>query len=192
VVGAHRARQHGWVTSPCCLVDDMFTLHDSRRVRIRSVRDDDGDRLVAFHEGLSERTVRRRFLAGLPHLSATQARTFAHVDGVKRVALVAEDAAGALVAVARFDCLSDEAGAEIAVVVADDYQRQGLGTELVERLVTLARAHGVDHFAAEVLVENRPMLATFRDAGLEFTSERDCGVLSLDLPLQIGLRPPAP
>ena len=168
---------------------DTVVLQDGRTVRIRPVRADDAPLIIAMHEGFSARTVRRRFFSSMPHLPAEQARRFAEVDGTSRVALVAETATGDLVAVARYDCLpgtgptSSLVGAEFAIVVSDDYQHHGLGVALLRRLIVVARDHGVDHFTADVLMDNRPMLATFRDVGLTFTSHADGGVVHLELPL---------
>lgn len=169
--------------------DDTVVLRDGRTLRIRPVRADDAARIIAMHEGFSARTVRRRFFSSMPHLPAEQARRFAEVDGTTRVALVAETAAGDLVAVARYDCLPGDGsatsslGAEFAIVVSDDYQHHGLGVALLRRLIVVARDHGVDHFSADVLMDNRPMLATFRDVGLTFTSQVEGGVVHLELPL---------
>jgi GNAT superfamily N-acetyltransferase len=162
---------------------ELVVLQDARQVRIRPVRSDDTDALIAMHEHLSARTVRRRFFASMPHLSPEMARIFTSVDGISRVALVAVDDTGGLVAVARFDLLADRSEAEVAVVVLDDYQHHGLGVLLLERLIVIARDHGVDRFVADVLMENRPMLAAFRDAGLTYTSVRDGSELHLTLPL---------
>ncbi len=173
-------------------VDDTVVLRDGRVVQIRPVHADDASALVAMHEHHSARTVRRRFFSSMPHLPADQARRFADVDGTNRVALAAQDASGALVAVARYDCLPPGPGpsgqpggtaAEVAIVVTDDYQHHGLGVALLTRLIAVARAHGVDRFTADVLMDNRPMLATFRDAGLTYTADAEGGVVHLVLPL---------
>lgn len=168
-------------------VGELVVLQDDRHVWVRPVRSDDAEALIAMHEGLSAQTVRRRFFASMPHLSPEQARKFTGVDGSDRAALVAVDTQGALVAVARYDRLPATDGGEVAVVVLDDYQHHGLGVALLKRLIVVARDHGLDHFSADVLADNRPMLAAFRDAGLTFTADRDGGVVHLELPL-----PPVP
>ena len=175
--------------------EDTVVLDDGRTVTIRPVNADDADALIAMHEQHSPRTVRRRFFSSMPHLPADQARRFADVDGVSRVALVAQAPSGELVAVARYDCLPAQAGpagpagvadrvaAEVAIVVTDDYQHHGLGVAILTRLVAVARHLGVDHFTADVLMDNRPMLATFRDAGLTYQAHTEAGVVHLELPL---------
>jgi RimJ/RimL family protein N-acetyltransferase len=57
--------------------------------------------------------------------------------------------------------------AEVAFVVRDDYQRKGIGTELLTYLTFLARKQGLLGFTAEVLMENKPMLHIFESAGFD-------------------------
>ncbi|MDQ1687698.1 MAG: hypothetical protein QOK42_673 [Frankiaceae bacterium] len=151
---------------------------------IRPIAGEDTVRLMTLHAGLSERTVYQRFFGVLPQLSVGQAERFTHVDGVDRVALVAEAAAGHLVAVGRYDRLPpDGHAAEIAVVVADDYQHHGLGTLLVTMLRSHAHAAGVTEFVAEVLSDNRDMQDAFARAGLVSRTTHDHGVAHLVMPL---------
>jgi acetyltransferase len=165
-------------------VSTTTVLLDGTRLRIRPINADDTEALQAMHRGLSARTVQQRFFAALPELSTEQAERFSHVDGSDRVALVAEDPAGRLVAVARYDRLQpggDEA--EVAVVVADGYQHHGLGTLLVTMLRSHASRHGIVDLVADVLVTNRAMQRTFVLAGLKARASYDLGVVHLVMPV---------
>jgi RimJ/RimL family protein N-acetyltransferase len=154
---------------------------------IRPIRGDDTDALVAMHRGLSERTVYQRFFAFLPELSRTQADRFTHVDGIERFALVAEDPSGRLVAVGRYDRLPpDLRQAEVAVVIADDFQHHRLGTILVELLHAHAQAAGVIELVADVLTTNTGMRRAFGSAGLVAQSSEDHGVARLVMPVAWG------
>jgi len=166
-------------------------LDDGRRIAFRPIVGADTDALIAMHDRLSEQSVRRRFLSLLPHLPRPQADHFTHVDGVQRVAFVAEAPDGRLVAVGRYDRLPDGHTAEFAVVVEDSHQKHGIGTALVSRLREHAVAHGVDHFVAEVAADNGPMLAALHDAGLSFTATYEYGVATLDIPLPRPAATPA-
>ncbi|MCU1590151.1 MAG: CoA-binding protein [Frankiales bacterium] len=159
-------------------------LVDGTRLQIRPIRADDTDALLAMHRALSSRTVYQRFFTALPELSVAAAERFTHVDGAERFALVAEDPVGRLVAVGRYDRLPpDQQQAEVAVVVADDYQHHGLGTILVTMLRSHARAAGVVDFVADVLMNNRAMRHAFALAGLEAQTSYDHGVAHLVMPL---------
>ena len=138
-----------------------YTLRDGTRVEIRHIQPDDKARLAVAHGRLSEETIRRRFLAAKPHFSAAELRYLTEVDGVRHVALVAvlADDPDTLIAVGRYVVLPDAPDtAELAVVVGDPFQGQGLGRRLTELLADEARERGVRRFAATMLADNRAAL----------------------------------
>jgi len=165
------------------MTTSSITLDDGTRLTVRPIDMDDTERLMAMHLRLSPGTVRRRFFALLPELDPKQAHRFTHVDGNDRAAVVAVNDAGDLVGVARYDRFEGTNDAEVAVVVQDSYQHHGLGTVLLTELTTYARAHGIERFVADVLMENSPMFATFSDVGLVGTSEYSSGVAHLVMTL---------
>lgn len=165
-------------------LDEQAVLDDGRILRLRAMRPDDTDALQAMHHRLSPRTVYQRFFAALPELSLEQAERFTHVDGRMRVAVVAEDPDGRLVAVGRYDRLPpDGRRAEVAFVVLDEYQHHGLGTVLARHLVAQAREQGVQAFVADVLATNSAMFHVFADTGLRPVTTYDGGIAHLEMPL---------
>ncbi|HEX8105646.1 MAG TPA: GNAT family N-acetyltransferase [Solirubrobacteraceae bacterium] len=147
------------------MLPSPFTLRDGTRVVVRPIEPGDKARLAEGLRRLSERTIRRRFLAAKPRFSSTELRYLTEVDGVDHVALVAvlADDPDALVAVARFVRLPDRPGtAEMAVVVGDAYQGLGLGRRLAQLLADEARRGGVVRFAATMLGENLPAQRVMR------------------------------
>ena len=139
---------------------DIHALSDGRVVVIRPIRSDDVDRLQAAHGRLSPLSRYRRFMTAKPYLSAADATYLSIVDGRDHYALVATfadspEAEEAIIAVARFVRLPDDpAAAEFAIVVGDDWQGEGLGRELMGRLVDAAVSHGVRRFEATMLADN--------------------------------------
>jgi RimJ/RimL family protein N-acetyltransferase len=137
---------------------EYHTLNDGRQVAIRPIRPDDHERLRAAHARLSPESIYQRFLATKPELTSADARYLVEIDGSDHLALVAtrpEEPDEPIVAVARYIRLPDDPGAaEYAVVVADDYQRQGLATELTTRLAHAAAARGIERFRATMLADN--------------------------------------
>jgi RimJ/RimL family protein N-acetyltransferase len=164
---------------------DEAVLRDGTAVIVRPMRDDDGDRLVAFHARLSPDSQRLRFFTPHPRLSSQEVDWFTHVDGHERVALVAEHG-GDIVAVARFDRLPHSVVAEVAFVVCDDHQGRGLGTLLLDRLATRAREEGITHLVAETLPENARMLRVLRNFTPAATSRMSDGVVHVTVPLDTG------
>jgi len=142
-------------------------LPDGTRVLIRPIEPGDKEKLVTGLRRLSDESIRRRFLAAKPRFSSAELRYLTEVDGVKHIALVAvlEDDPDTLVAVARCVRLPDRpATAEMAIVVGDPWQNQGLGRALATALADAARAAGIRRFAATMLGDNeaaRRLMRTF-------------------------------
>jgi acetyltransferase len=134
----------------------VTTLRSGVSVRVRPIRPADKPRIQAFLAGLSPETVRRRFLTAKPRLSAVELRYLTEVDGRDHVALVALSA-GEIVAVARSVRLPQlPETAEMAIVVTDAWQGQGLGSLLAEALAGAAREAGIRRLAAVMLGDNEP------------------------------------
>ncbi len=152
---------------------------------MRPIAASDAAALVRFHALLSPRSVHLRYF--YPHLEL-QPSEIAHltcVDGFNRVAYVVEQD-GEIIAVGRYDRLEDQCSAEVAFVVADEFQHHGLGTMLLGRLTETARRAGIGEFRASVLAENSTMLAVFHDAGFPMTQTRRYDVV--ELTMEIGPR----
>jgi RimJ/RimL family protein N-acetyltransferase len=141
-----------------------ITLRDGARLRLRPIRPEDQDRLIAFYDRLSRHTAYQRFFSAMRRLPPDWARMLAAVDYVRRLALVATADArpdADILAVARYEP-TDEAGtAEVAFVVQDGWQGKGLGTRLLRLLLDAARARGIARFRAFVLADNVRMLDLF-------------------------------
>ncbi|WP_345434308.1 GNAT family N-acetyltransferase [Actinoallomurus vinaceus] len=114
-----------------------------------------GDRAGVLAMRLSRRSLYHRFFAGTPHVPAFYAGTLDGIDHVDRDALVAV-AGSEVVGIAEY---TRDTGlpwrADLAVVVADLWQRQGVATRLIGDLTVAARRHGITELRADVLVGNR-------------------------------------
>jgi GNAT superfamily N-acetyltransferase len=154
----------------------------SIRYRLRPIRPDDAQRLLEFHHHLGSRSIYLRFFSLHQELSPKEVRHFTSVDYINRLALVAEFE-GRLIAVGRFDRQEGDEEAEVAFVVADEFQHHGIGSLLLDELVRAARARGIASFRADTLCENRTMLDVFRHAGFPVTSSVDCGTVTFHFPI---------
>jgi RimJ/RimL family protein N-acetyltransferase len=139
-------------------VDDVdVCLRNGTSVVIRPIRPDDKALLVRGMAALSPRSARLRFLAPKNRFSLAELRYLTEVDHVDHYALVAvlADDPTTMAGVGRWvrDREHPDA-AEVAVVVGDCYQRQGLGTALGNALADGARALGIARFNAVMLPEN--------------------------------------
>jgi protein lysine acetyltransferase len=120
----------------------------------------------------------RRFLAShKPRLSERELDTLTQLDRHSTDALLAIDPVTRDVAgVARFAAISNEPGVvDVAITVGDRWQRRGLGTALLARLINRARDEGHLALHADAPAENTPSIAMLRRAG--FVSRSGTGVL---------------
>jgi GNAT superfamily N-acetyltransferase len=102
------------------------------------------------------------------------------VDGVERVALVVERE-GEIVAVGRYERLSDRTVGEVGVVVADEFQHFGIGTVLLQQLALQALRVGITRLKAELPGEDTAMLSIFYSAGYPVSESSDGDVVELTL-----------
>ncbi len=162
---------------PAEWVCDVQTL-DGAIVHMRPIRPADGTGLIKFHEGLSSQSVYRRFFYLHQRLSSAEIERFTHVDYVNRLALVVVDGER-LVAVGRYERIPETTEAEVAFVVADEFQHHGIGTLLLEHLADAAVTRGITTFVAQTLTENHDMLDVFMKSGFAVTTRSDYGTVSL-------------
>jgi len=140
-------------------------LANGTPVLIRPVRADDKHFLEEGLRQLSQTSVQRRFLTPKTSFTRAELRYLTEVDGWDHVALVAESPtqpARRLIGVARYVRLpGDPEAAEAAIVVADDFQRRGLGSLLAEELGRRARMRGIRRFTATMASDNLPAQRLF-------------------------------
>ncbi|MFP4223144.1 MAG: GNAT family N-acetyltransferase [Phycisphaeraceae bacterium] len=168
-----------------------WTLKNGTAVVIRPIRPEDEPMLVQFHHHLSEQTVQQRYF----HMISLDARTThqrlrrrCFIDYDREMALVAElpaaaDRPGEIIGVGRLSQIHGTRDAEFAGVVSDAWQGQGLGSELLERMVDIARREGVERVVADVLAGNRRMLGMFDKLGFERERDPEEGVYHVELKL---------
>jgi GNAT superfamily N-acetyltransferase len=147
-------------------------------VHLRPIRPTDDGGLTEFHARLSPQSVYRRFFFVHPRLTAAEIDRFTHVDYRDRLALIVEHG-GQLIAVGRYERMAGAAEAEVAFVVDDRYQHQGLATILLEQLADSARKQGVETFVAQTLAENRDMLDVFAGSGFAVSTTTEYGTVSV-------------
>ena len=143
---------------------------DGSRLAVRPIRSSDSTALDAAFRKLSAESRYRRFLHPVDHLGRRELEYLTQIDHVAHEALIALDPNGEIVGVARFvreDARSDRA--EVAVTVADEWQRRGVGTQLLHRLARRARRLGIETFTAICLENNKEMLQLFRELGATTT-----------------------
>jgi acetyl coenzyme A synthetase (ADP forming)-like protein len=160
-------------------------LRDGETLRLRPPTRDDVDEMLEFFRALSRRSLYLRF-HGFPTLGPELVEQLVDPDWFERGALLGTFVDGGrerVVAIASYVRLRDPALAEAAFAVADEYQRRGIGTRLVEQLAERAGGHGIERIVAEVLAENRGMLGVFEALGFEISRELSGGEVEIVFPI---------
>ena len=162
---------------PRLLARDVL-LRDGSTLRLQTpVPSDFGD-IKAFYDGLSPESRYLRFHGyGGTDFAA---RAAVEASGVDRFALIARHD-GVVVAVAGFDGLREPGVAEVSFAVADDLQRHGIGTRMLEQLAAVGAERGIHRFDAEVMLDNQPMLGVFQGAGFAVRRRTSYGELTVSL-----------
>jgi RimJ/RimL family protein N-acetyltransferase len=160
-------------------------LRDGSAVLIRQVRRADAPLLADGFSRLSAQSRWMRFLTVKKELSPAELRFFTDVDHRDHEALGAlAHADGRGVGIARYVRLAeDPRAAEIAITVVDDWQRRGLGTELLARLSDRAREEGVRRFTALIATENVAIAGLLKNASAELV-RREPGTVEYEITLE--------
>jgi acetyltransferase len=164
----------------------VITTRTGLRIVLRPVRIDDKDLLKSFAEALSEEALYLRFFR---HVEPTEEllKRLVDIDPTEQIAILALVGSGEtekIVGVGRSFMDHERASAEVIITVRDDYQKKGIGRELLLRLISLARAQGVTGLTAQVLADNVAMLRLLRSLeGIEYEIQRrlEAGVFHLDM-----------
>jgi GNAT superfamily N-acetyltransferase len=167
---------------PVELECDVIT-NTGATLHMRPIRPEDAEPLVHFHLNLSSGAIYRRYFSFHPELSSKEVEHLTQVDYVDRLAFIVEDG-DQLVAVGRYDRIPGTTEAEVAFLVADQYQHHGLGLLLLKQLADAARPLGITHFTAETQADNRGMLGVFNESGFPVTSTIEDEVVSLSFPIE--------
>jgi len=161
-------------------------IRDGSVVLVRQVQSGDAPLLADGFARLSSESRRLRFLTGKPNLTSAELRYFTEIDHHDHEALGAlSPVDGRGLGIARYiRHAEDPEGAEVAVTVVDDWQRRGLGTELLSRLADRARQEGIRHFTALVAADNAPVVGLLQDSRIGFrVTHRESGAVEYEITL---------
>jgi acetyltransferase len=141
--------------------------------------------MVDFHRTLSDQAVHQRYFGTLKleeRVAHQRLRRICFNDFDREIALVVEHD-GRILAVGRLSKLRGGNEAEFAIVVGNPWQGQGLGTELLRRLVQIGRDEKLERITARILPDNHEMIAVARKTGftIDHDAERDACLARLEL-----------
>jgi acetyltransferase len=164
---------------------------DGVPVTLRPIRPEDEPLLVRFHQKLSERSVRLRYFSAFKLDQRTtheRLTRVAFIDYDREMAIVAEhvdETSGEreLLGVARLSRVPGRAEAEFALLLRDDWQNRGLGSQMLRILLAVARDEKLSRVTADILPENLEMQRVSQKLGfkLERSLEEPLVTASIEL-----------
>jgi acetate---CoA ligase (ADP-forming) len=172
------------MTAAASGVEERLLLVSGRSVLVRPAEPADARLVAALFEGLSLHSRSMRFGYARRGLSPEEAARMSAAPGPTGAGLLALAGAEAEVAVglARYERAGTAPEAELAITVADAWQGTGVGTGLIERLLAVAAADGLDALWAVVRPDNLRMLTAFRTLGGEIHLTREADEVLVRLP----------
>ena len=158
-------------------------LADGTTIEIRPATPGDLTLVKTMHQAMSPGNEYLRFFSLSKRSAQREAERVCRAPAPDHAALLALRG-GDLVGVGTYEITREGSAAEIAFAVADDMHGRGVGTLLLEHLVSAALRQGVHTFTSPVLAENAEMLKVFADAGLNARRQLEDGVIEFacDLP----------
>jgi acetyltransferase len=157
-----------------------FTMKDGTQVTIRPIRPEDEPLMIDFHSRLSDRSVYLRYFQPLKLTQRTaheRLTRICFIDYDREMALVVElkrpDGSCEVLGVGRLSKLHGRDEAEIAVLVRDEFQHKGLGTELVGRLLQIAKDEKLKYVISTMMGVNREMRAICKRLNFELSMDME-------------------
>jgi acetyltransferase len=154
-----------------------WQLADGTDVLVRPIRPEDAEIEQYFVQNLSPESKYFRFMQSLDKLTPMMLARFTQIDYDREMALVAvineHSAQARIIAVARYVSNPDGQSCEFALTVADAWQKRGIGSQLMQRLMTVARERGIEIMEGEVLSNNVKMLRLCERLGFRAVHNSD-------------------
>lgn len=149
-------------------LSSTWQLSDGTDIIIRPIRPEDAEIERAFVRNLSSEAKYFRFMRSLQELTTEMLVRFTQLDYDRELAMIAvtqDNGQETELGVARYFTHPNGKNCEFAIVIADEWQRKGLGSQLMQSLIAAARAQGIEWMEGDVLSENTKMLHMMKKLG---------------------------
>jgi acetyltransferase len=158
-------------------LETSWQLPDGTDVLVRPIRPEDAEIEQDFVVNLSAESKYFRFMQSMDRLTPLMLARFTQIDYDREMALVAvineHSPEARILGVARYVSNPDKQSCEFALTVADAWQQKGIGRQLMQRLMTVARDRGVEIMEGEVLSKNSKMLRLCENLGFRTVHHAD-------------------
>ncbi|MBN1320317.1 MAG: GNAT family N-acetyltransferase [Thermoleophilia bacterium] len=190
-----KAIEYKWVRPEMADVEGRFfvgpkevrttmLLDDGTLISFRAMNPTDEPATRDLFYSLSQETVYYRYMSHMKRIPRKQLQNFVYVDHRNEVAIVGtvpEAHGEEIIAIGRYYLDQKTNRAEVAFVVRDDWQRQGIGSFIMKHLANIAKRNGIAGFTAEVMRDNKAMQAVINHSGMKVKSGLNDGVFHFEM-----------
>lgn len=165
-------------------LENHRTTKSGINVLLRPVKISDEPLLKDFFYSLSDESIYRRFMSVRKDMPHERLQEFVIIDYTKETVILAvsgDEGKEQVLALGQYGIDESTHSAEVALVVRDDDQNKGIGSELLDYLTILAKRQGLLGFTAQVLSDNMAMLHLFEGGGFDVRRRHESGVYELKM-----------
>ncbi|OPL11818.1 MAG: acetyl-CoA hydrolase [Firmicutes bacterium ML8_F2] len=159
------------------------TTKHNQRILLRPVKISDEPLIKEFHYSLSDESIYRRFMSVrryLPHEELQ--KHYVVIDYTREMvilAIIEQEGREKVVGMAQYCLMEDTMSAEVSVVVRDDYQKMGIGFEMLSHMITSAKSEGLHNVVVDILPDNTAVFHLIEKLGLQYERKWESGIIHL-------------
>jgi len=161
-----------------------FTLKNGTKVKLRPIKPEDEAMEGEMFKGFSKETQQHRFFKQIGNISHEMLTRYTQIDYDREIAIIAEltkEKEKHMIGVVRLIADPLNNTAEFAVVVADSWQSNELGSKFTEYIIEIAKKRGIKKVYAKFLSDNEIMISIMKKNGFKLSIEKKIGKAELEL-----------
>ncbi|MHA1145231.1 MAG: GNAT family N-acetyltransferase [Candidatus Helarchaeota archaeon] len=166
--------------------EKTIKIKDGTKVFLRPIKPEDRELWLEFYLSLSKMAKYYRFFSSRPDPDEKMIKQYTQIDYVNNFALIAlvkENEKERMVGVVRYVLDPKSGNAELAIVIADDWQGRGLGTKMLIEMLGIMIKRKVHKVVGDVFLENDKMMQLMRESGFKFIGESQYGIRHFEFAL---------
>ena len=171
------------------------TFKNNLAVRFRAIKPSDEEEMRKLFYRFSDNAVYYRYFSAIKTMPHRKMQEYVNVDYQRIMSIVGtieESGTERIIAEGRYARHHDRPLADVAFVVDEAYQGQGIASFLFNMLIRIAREHGIEGFTADVLADNKPMMKVFEKSPFPIRAVMEFGIYNLTIPFTDKVDSPQP
>lgn len=167
-------------------LEEWWSFNNGRKVLLRPIKPDDESAHHEFFKKLDPVDIRFRFFLSVKDFDHEQLARYTKIDYEREMAFIAtamEDGMPETLGVVRAVNDAGNIAADCSIIVRSDLKRQGLGYQLMDKIIRYAKGRGLKTLVAEILSGNKPSLKLAQKFGFESYSPPYGGIVNVRLEL---------